>query len=363
MCAWRWPTWSKASDAVAALRAGASGQVNIGTILTASTTLVPQALVRTKAIAPGLCMQVQVDTSDQLLRRLSMGQLDFLIARLQSQDDEADMAYEDLSDETECAVARPAASAAGMRPDLTLADLATCGWILSPRGSILRHRFDMMFRRARLEPPANVVETTVLTLVTSLLQQTDFLHVMPLDVARSYVAVGSDGPAADRRCPARWTASASSRGATSCCRLALPCCSSRCARWPRRSMPVRPARRALTPVGGAQRTSVLSWMIGSITASTISITTRPMATISSGSRMVASCIARRCTSAPSCAATRCSISGSWPVCSPRRANIGQHRRETLVPAQRRRNRRAFAHQHQRGQRIGAHGAVVQRLGR
>jgi DNA-binding transcriptional LysR family regulator len=176
-------------DAVAALRAGSAGQVNIGTILTASTTLVPLALIRTKATAPNLCVQVQVDTSDQLLRRLSMGQLDFLIARLQSQDDEADMAYEDLSDETECAVARPQ-HPMRIRTDLTLADLATCGWILSPRGSILRHRFDMMFRRAHLEPPTNVIETTVMTLVTSLLQQTDLLHVMPLEVARSYVRSG-----------------------------------------------------------------------------------------------------------------------------------------------------------------------------
>jgi DNA-binding transcriptional LysR family regulator len=176
-------------DAVAALRAGSAGQVNIGTILTASTTLVPQALVRAKAEAPGLCMQVQVDTSDQLLRRLSMGQLDFLVARLQSQDDEASMAYEDLSDETECAVARPQHPLRD-RADLTLADLTACGWILSPHGSILRHRFDMMFRRAHLAPPTNVIETTVMTLVTSLLQQTDFLHVMPLEVARSYVQSG-----------------------------------------------------------------------------------------------------------------------------------------------------------------------------
>ena len=62
-------------------------------------------------------------------------------------------------------------------------------------------------------------------------------------------------------------------------------------------------------------------MIGSITASTISITITPMATMSSGSSTVASCMARRCTSALSWLAARCSISGSWPVCSPKRANM------------------------------------------
>ena len=57
------------------------------------------------------------------------------------------------------------------------------------------------------------------------------------------------------------------------------------------------------------------------TASMISTTTMPMPTISSGSRIVAAPIARRCTSADICTDARCSISGSCPVCSPSRANI------------------------------------------
>ena len=39
---------------------------------------------------------------------------------------------------------------------------------------------------AGLEPPANTVDTTALLLITALLQQTDTLHVMPVDVARYY---------------------------------------------------------------------------------------------------------------------------------------------------------------------------------
>ena len=70
--------------------------------------------------------------------------------------------------------------------NLTLKDIASHPWILPPQGSILRHRVDMMFRRAGLEPPANTVDTTALLLITALLQQTDTLHVMPVDVARYY---------------------------------------------------------------------------------------------------------------------------------------------------------------------------------
>ncbi len=43
-----------------------------------------------------------------------------------------------------------------------------------------------MFRRAGLEPPADVVDTTAILLITALLQQTDALHVMPIEVARYY---------------------------------------------------------------------------------------------------------------------------------------------------------------------------------
>ncbi len=174
-------------ESVRALRAGLSGMVRVGTIVTASTTLVPQAVLRAKAVAPGLVIQIQVDTSDQLLQRLSAGSLDFLIARLHSQEDESTMLYEDLSEEVDCAVGRVGHPLL-QQPQLTLTELAQAAWILSPRGSILRHRFDLMFRRARLEPPTNVVETTVLSVVISLLQHSDFLHVMPLEVARPYVA-------------------------------------------------------------------------------------------------------------------------------------------------------------------------------
>lgn len=177
---------SQGQDSIATLQAGLSGQVNIGVIIAPTTTLVPQAIARTKEEAPRLCIGIQVDTSNELVERLKRGQLDFLIARMLEREDDLDLLYEDLSEETVCAVVRighPLLS----RSDLSLKYLAAEGWILSSRGSILRHRFDMMFRRLDMETPSNVVETTAISVITSLLQQTDFLHVMPLDVARYYV--------------------------------------------------------------------------------------------------------------------------------------------------------------------------------
>ena len=73
--------------------------------------------------------------------------------------------------------------------NLRLEDIYNKAWILPPHGSILRHRFDMMFRRAGLDVPVNVVDTTALLLITALLQETDSLHVMPVDVAHYYASL------------------------------------------------------------------------------------------------------------------------------------------------------------------------------
>lgn len=176
-------------EALATLQAGLTGQVNIGVILTPAMTLVPQAIARTKHEAPRLCIGVEVGTSHELVARLKRGQLDFLIARILEQEDDQGLVYEDLSEETECAVVRPQHPLL-IREDLSLQALVGASWVLSPRGSILRHRFDMLFRRLDLEPPTNVVETTAMPVIQGLLQQTDSIHVMPLDVARYYVQSG-----------------------------------------------------------------------------------------------------------------------------------------------------------------------------
>jgi DNA-binding transcriptional LysR family regulator len=176
-------------SAMAALQAGLSGQVNIGVILTPSMTLVPQAIAATKAEAPHLSIGVEVGTSDVLLDGLKRGRLDFLIARIPAQEQDLNLIFENLSEETECAVVRPGHPML-QHSALSLQDIASSAWILSPRGSILRHQFDMLFRRNGLTAPINVIETTAMSVIKALLQQTDCLHLMPLDVARYFEACG-----------------------------------------------------------------------------------------------------------------------------------------------------------------------------
>ncbi len=179
---------SLAHDDIVALKNGLAGQVEVGVIMAPAMALLPNAIQRVKAQAPMVRIGVQVEPSNVLLDHLLHGRLDFMIGRILEKEDSAGLIYEELTEEAACAVVRPGHPLLA-RTDLGLKDIHTLPWILPPVGSILRHRFDMMFHRAGLETPGNIVDTTALLLVTALLQQTDSLHVMPLEVAQYYDAL------------------------------------------------------------------------------------------------------------------------------------------------------------------------------
>lgn len=179
---------SLAHDDIVALKKGLTGQVEVGVIMTPGMSLLPRAIARIKAQAPLLRIGVQMETSKVLLELLRRGTLDFMIGRILEEEGSTGLHYEELTEEPACAVVRLRHPLLA-RQDLSLADLAQQAWILPPPGSVLRHRWELMFRRAALEPPANAVDTTALLLITALLQQTDALHVMPLEVARYYASL------------------------------------------------------------------------------------------------------------------------------------------------------------------------------
>jgi DNA-binding transcriptional LysR family regulator len=179
---------SLAHDDIVALKAGLAGQVEVGVIMAPAMALLPRAIARIKEQAPLLRIGVQMEQSNVLMDKLQRGTLDFMIGRILEKQDSAGLIYEELTEEPACAVVRPGHPLLE-RTDLELADICALPWILPPPGSVLRHRFDMMFRRDGLTPPVNVVDSTALLLVTALLQQTDSLHVMPRDVAEYYASL------------------------------------------------------------------------------------------------------------------------------------------------------------------------------
>ncbi|AMH44008.1 MAG: LysR family transcriptional regulator [Pseudomonadota bacterium] len=183
---------SQAHDEIAALRAGLVGQVQIGAIAAAAATMVPLAIARVKASYPQLQIWLQVETSDVMLPLVAQGHLDIMVGRVlerQGQFKDA-VRYEPIAEEPLCVVVRPGhplASASG----LTMADIVGEGWVLHPPGSVLRHRFDMVFSQIGLAAPDNVVNTNNIVAISGILLQSDMLAVMPEEVARQYEEFGT----------------------------------------------------------------------------------------------------------------------------------------------------------------------------
>ena len=180
---------NQAHDELTALKAGRFGQVGVGAITSPGLVLLPSAVAMVKQQHPNLRISLDVETSPVLLERLEQGKLDILLARLYAEHDKTNLRYEPLTEELVCTVVRPGHPLTGTA-GLTLRDVVSAGWIVPPAGSVLRHRFELMFRQDGLAPPINMVETAALLFITRMLQQSDMLAVLAADVAHYYAAHG-----------------------------------------------------------------------------------------------------------------------------------------------------------------------------
>lgn len=174
---------------VDALRSGLSGHVNLGAITGPALSLIPQALMVVARENPKLRVELHVESSDLLMEQLAQGKIDIMIGRLFERQDTTGLRYERLGEEPVSAVVRPGHPLLNVA-GLDLAAVECRPWIVPPDGSVLRHRFDLMFREAGRAPPAQIIETSSLLFVTKMLQQTDFIAVVPTEVARYYATYG-----------------------------------------------------------------------------------------------------------------------------------------------------------------------------
>lgn len=178
-----------AHQEVMELLSGLSGRVAVGSVMTPSTGLLPEAVQRLKASHSKVQVAITVDTSKILIQRLREGQLDLVIGRILDSESAAELNFEPLTDEPHSLIVRAGHPLLG-RTDLTLQDLAREGWILPPPGSILRDRITALFLSQGLDQPQETVETISLPVISKLLTGTDMLAPLPEEMVQSYLDTG-----------------------------------------------------------------------------------------------------------------------------------------------------------------------------
>jgi DNA-binding transcriptional LysR family regulator len=180
---------TQAGSELEALKTGRFGEVSVGAITAPALSMLPQAVAIVAREQPDLRVQLVVESSDVLFERLIQNKLDIMIGRLFETHEKTNLSYERLADEPVCAVVRPDHPMLG-NSALTLQQLRDAPWIVPPMGSVLRHRFELMFQEAGLGIPPHLIETSSILFTTKMLQQSDFVAVVPTEVARYYASYG-----------------------------------------------------------------------------------------------------------------------------------------------------------------------------
>ncbi|AET93911.1 LysR family transcriptional regulator (plasmid) [Burkholderia sp. YI23] len=179
----------QAQEELVALASGRLGHVALGAITSPGVRLLPAAVAAVKRAHADIRISVEIDTSNVLLERLAQEKLDIVIGRLSVEHDKVRLRYEQLAGEPVRAVVRAGHPLLSEKA-LTLSDVRDAAWLVPPAGSVLRHRFELMFQRASLAPPSNVVETAAILFITQVLEQSDMIAVVAEDVALYYARHG-----------------------------------------------------------------------------------------------------------------------------------------------------------------------------
>jgi DNA-binding transcriptional LysR family regulator len=180
---------NEAASEIELLKAGHSGQVTLGAISGPASSFIPRAVAQLAREHPRIRLRLQIDSSENLLKSLLAGEIDVMVGRLLDRHDMSSFQYQRLGDEPLCAVVRthhPLVNHAARR----FHELADQPWIVPPAGSALRHRFELMFREAGVNPPQQLIEAESPMVVVRLMEETGYLALLAREVATYYAGAG-----------------------------------------------------------------------------------------------------------------------------------------------------------------------------
>jgi len=163
-------------------RIGYSGKVTVGTLLAASASILPDAIVLLKRERPRVAISVIVGTYDLLVPSLLVGDLDMVLGRLPEEGRSPALVYEEFYAEPIRLVVRRGHPLLRKRR-LGLRELATQPWLLPAPETTLRRQLERAFRDAGAPLPTNIIESVSILTNRVLLRKSDCIGVLPYHVA------------------------------------------------------------------------------------------------------------------------------------------------------------------------------------
>ncbi|WP_146344878.1 LysR substrate-binding domain-containing protein [Phaeobacter marinintestinus] len=181
---------SNAAQELDDLVEGNSGRVVIGTLLAASSRLLPMAIERVLTDRPRIAIKVVEGTNDVLMPDLHAGDIDLVVGRLSTHRHRSNLVQEKLFDERIVAVVGPDHPLVGVL-DVSFQMLQPFGWILPPTETSLRREIDRFFLAQDQYVPPSALESVSYLTNRRLLQSRNFIGVMPAHVAAQDISGGA----------------------------------------------------------------------------------------------------------------------------------------------------------------------------
>ncbi len=181
---------SNAAQELDDLNDGSSGRVVIGSLLAASTGILPMAIDSLIDERPNVAIKVVEGTNDALMPALRKGEIDMVVGRLPTHRHRDEIEQTKLYDESIVAVVGPSHPLAD-QSGLTFDDMKPFGWILPPPETSLRRQVDSYFwDQGAYFPPTSIESVSFLT-NRRLLQQRPLISLMPSHVPEQDISWGN----------------------------------------------------------------------------------------------------------------------------------------------------------------------------
>ena len=178
---------SNAAQELDDLNEGNSGRVVVGTLLAASTSLIPAAIDILLAERPNVAVKISEGTNEVLMPGLLSGEIDMVVGRLPSHRHRDKIRQEKLFEDRILAVVGTQHPLAN-RTDITFAQTKPFGWIVPPLETTLRRQVDHFFvGQQQYVPPVTIESVSYLT-NRALLQSRNLIGLMPAEVVDQDIA-------------------------------------------------------------------------------------------------------------------------------------------------------------------------------
>lgn len=168
---------------------GAVGRLHVGSITTGMVGLLPRAVTLFQDEYPDVAIEVSEGRFDYLLEELGRHTLDVAIGTIDERVYQAGLSHEILAQDAMAVVVGPGHPMSGART-IAWTDLYQYGWIMPPRGTLMRTRIDAALLAEGGAGVSPIIETTSVLVIEGLLGLGHYISVLSEAVAKHLEKLG-----------------------------------------------------------------------------------------------------------------------------------------------------------------------------